>query len=86
MKINLIRNIFFNLKASYDSSGSIPTTDLSMETRATHDSTYPQRVQPMPYAKQPQKPLEDPFISPASQPVCVMCNMTTFFLKKRLYK
>ncbi|XP_033742500.1 C2 domain-containing protein 3-like [Pecten maximus] len=58
--------ILESLMASYDSTGSIPTTDISMETQATQESMYPQRVQPIPHAQAPQKPMEDPFISPAS--------------------
>ncbi|XP_060074176.1 C2 domain-containing protein 3-like [Ylistrum balloti] len=58
--------ILESLMASYDSTGSIPTTDISMETQATQESMYPQRVQPIPHSQAPQKPVEDPFISPAS--------------------
>ncbi|OWF51153.1 C2 domain-containing protein 3-like [Mizuhopecten yessoensis] len=55
-----------SLMASYDSTGSIPTTDISMETHATQESMYPQRVQPIPHSQAPQKPVDDPFVSPAS--------------------
>ncbi|XP_069129079.1 C2 domain-containing protein 3-like isoform X6 [Argopecten irradians] len=58
--------ILESLMASFDSTGSIPTTDISMETQATQESMYPQRVQPIPHSQAPQKPVEDPFISPAS--------------------
>ena len=51
---------------SYDSTGSIPTTDVSMETQATQESMYPSRQQPVPHNLPPSKPEEDPFISPAS--------------------
>ncbi|XP_053399357.1 C2 domain-containing protein 3-like [Mercenaria mercenaria] len=58
-----------SLMASYDSMGSIPTTDVSMETYTSHvtqESTYPKQSRPTPHTDQPQKPMEDPFISPAS--------------------
>ncbi|XP_041357389.1 C2 domain-containing protein 3-like [Gigantopelta aegis] len=54
------------LMASYDSMGSIPTTDVSIETFTTQDSAYPQRVLPTPHHQQPVRPEQDPFISPAS--------------------
>lgn len=52
-----------------DSCGSIPTTDVSMETftsHATQESTFPKQSRPVPHSDQPKKPEEDPFISPAS--------------------
>ena len=61
--------------ASYDSTGSIPTTDISMETqssRVTQESAFPKRNQPVPHSQQPRKPVEDPFISPASHQVCCL--------------
>ena len=64
--------------ASYDSTGSIPTTDISMETHSSHvtqESTYPKRNQPVPHSQQPRKPVEDPFISPASHQVCCRSSL-----------
>ncbi|KAK3584373.1 hypothetical protein CHS0354_001298 [Potamilus streckersoni] len=58
-----------SLMASYDSTGSIPTTDISMETYASHvtqESTVPKKAQPKPHPQLPRKPEDDPFISPAS--------------------
>ena len=65
--------------ASYDSTGSIPTTDISMETHSSHvtqESTYPKRNQPVPHSQQPRKPVEDPFISPASHQVCCRSSLS----------
>ena len=65
--------------ASYDSTGSIPTTDISIETHSSHvtqESTYPKRNQPVPHSQQPRKPVEDPFISPASHQVCCRSYMS----------
>lgn len=64
----------FNISASYDSTGSIPTTDISMDTYAsgvTQESTVPKKSRPVPHRDQPRKPVEDPFISPASHQVGV---------------
>ncbi|XP_071126216.1 C2 domain-containing protein 3-like [Mytilus edulis] len=55
-----------SLMASYDSNGSVPTTDISFETQATQESMYPQRNHPVPHSQAPRKPVDDPFISPAS--------------------
>lgn len=57
------------ITASYDSNGSVPTTDISFETQATQESMYPQRYQPVPHPQAPRKPVDDPFISPASHQV-----------------
>ncbi|XP_055958923.1 C2 domain-containing protein 3 [Patella vulgata] len=54
------------LMESYDSMGSIPTTDISMETYATQESALPHRVLPEPYSHLPPQPDDDLFISPAS--------------------
>ncbi|XP_067663139.1 C2 domain-containing protein 3-like [Haliotis asinina] len=54
------------LMASYDSMGSIPTSDISLETHTTQESTYPHRYQPRPHFSQPVMPQDDPFVSPAS--------------------
>ncbi|XP_048237074.1 C2 domain-containing protein 3-like isoform X2 [Haliotis rufescens] len=54
------------LMVSYDSMGSIPTSDISLETHTTQESTYPHRYQPRPHFSQPVMPQEDPFVSPAS--------------------
>ncbi|KAJ8298025.1 hypothetical protein KUTeg_024556 [Tegillarca granosa] len=56
-----------SLMASYDSMGSIPTTDISMETHTTQESMYPQQGRPIPHSQAPTKPEIDPFISPASR-------------------
>lgn len=57
------------IPASYDSNGSVPTTDISFETQATQESMYPQRNHPVPHSQAPRKPVDDPFISPASHQV-----------------
>ncbi|XP_046560040.1 C2 domain-containing protein 3-like [Haliotis rubra] len=46
--------------------GSIPTSDISLETQTTQESTYPHRYQPRPHFSQPVMPQDDPFVSPAS--------------------
>ncbi|WAQ99921.1 C2CD3-like protein [Mya arenaria] len=45
-----------SLMASYDSTGSIPTTDLSMETHVTQESSVPKQSRPVPHSDQPRKP------------------------------
>ncbi|ESO89518.1 hypothetical protein LOTGIDRAFT_165110 [Lottia gigantea] len=54
------------LMASYDSMGSIPTTDISMEMHVTQESALPHRVLPEPHSHLPPKPDDDLFVSPAS--------------------
>lgn len=47
------------IAASFDSNGSVPTTDISFETQATQESMYPQRYQPVPHPQAPRKPVDD---------------------------
>lgn len=57
---------------TYDGMSSIPTTDVSMETYSSHvtqESTFPKQSRPVPHTDQPRKPVDDPFISPASHQV-----------------
>lgn len=77
--VNKKISLYSLILASYDSTGSIPTTDVSMETYTSHvtqESTYPKQSRPTPHTDQPMKPVEDPFISPASHQVNTVHHVT----------
>ena len=74
--INFLFHVSLYFSASYDSNGSVPTTDISFETQATQESMYP----PVPHSQAPQKPVDDPFISPASHQVLISTYEITTYL------